>query len=243
MTAPTTRPPSPWPGSRHETVHRWQLDDVVALADVVARLGALAAELRAAHAAGWTPVRPMRDGHLLATRPSRRERARGAVAVVPGPAPSLRGWRVRVVDELPLPGDAVLDLAAVPRTPVLGWAGGGPRHVAGPPVEPAVLAELARQVSAAQAGSRRWALVPARVGPARGVVAEGSALRVHAVTDGALVRTVEAFSFRHATDRAVTLADAAAAYERLARVAGAMAAAGGRLTDSDDGLLVVRYGR
>ncbi|SNS09284.1 hypothetical protein SAMN04488107_1320 [Geodermatophilus saharensis] len=150
---------------------------------------------------------------------------------------------MRVVDEPPLPADTVLDLAAVPRTPVLGWAGGGPRHVAGPPVEPAVMVEPARQVPAAQAGTRRWALVAARVGPARDVVAEGSAMRVHAVTDGALVRTVEALAFGHATDGAVTLADAAAAYERLARAAEAMAAAGGRLTESDDGLLVVRYDR
>ncbi len=245
MTAPTTRPPSPWPGSRHETVHRWQLDDVASLADVVARLTALAAELRAAQEAGWTAAQPVRDGHLLATRPSRRQRGRGVAVVPPGAgvAPPLPGWRVRLVDEPPAPGDEVLDLAAAPRTPVLAWAGGGPRRVAGPAVESPVLAELGRQVSAAEGGRRRWALVPARVGPGRDLVAEGSALRVHAVHDGALVRTLEALTFRHAADGATTLADAAAAYERLACAAEAMAAAGGRLTDSDDGLLQVRYGR
>ncbi|MGY1609400.1 hypothetical protein [Geodermatophilus sp. SYSU D00700] len=245
MTAPTTRPPSPWPGSRHETVHRWQLDDVASLADVAPRLAALAAELRAAHAAGWTLAQPLRDGHLLATRPSRRERARGAAAVPPGTgeAPPLTGRRVRLVDEPPVPGDEVLDLAAVPRTPVLSWTGGGPHQLAGPAVGAEVLAELGHQVSADQAGLRRWALVPARVGPGLDLVAECGALRVHAVVDGALVRTVEALTFRHAADRAATLADAAAAYERLARVAEAMAAAGGRLTECDDGLLVVRYGR
>ncbi len=245
MTAPAPRPPSPWPGSRHETVHRWQLDDVGSLAEVVARLTALAAELRAAHAAGWTPVAPLRDGHLLATRPSRRERARGDVVVPPGAgeAPRLPRWRVRLVDEPPAPDDDVLDLAAVPSTPVVTWTSGIPRQGAGPALPPSLLAELARQVTAVEAGGRRWAIVPARVGPVHDMVAEGSALRVHGVAAGALVRTVEALTFRHAADRAATLADAAAAYERLARAAAAMAAAGGRLTESDDGLLHVQYGR
>ena len=245
MTTPAPRPPSPWPGSRHETVHRWQLDDVGSLAEVVARLTALAAELRAAHAAGWAPVQPMRDGHLLATRPSRRERARGDVVVPPGAgeAPPLPRWRVRLVAEPPAPGDEVLDLAAVPSTPVVAWTDGTPRQVAGPAADPSLLGELGRQVTGAEAGGRRWAVVPARVGPVHDLVAEGSALRVHGVIGGALVRTVEALTFRHAADRAATLADAAAAYERLAGAAAVMAAAGGRLTDSDDGLLYVRYGR
>ncbi len=245
MTAPAPRPPSPWPGSRHETVHRWQLDDARSLAEAVERLTALAAELRAAHAAGWVPVEPMRDGHLLATRASRRGRARDGVVVPPGTgqAPPLPRWRVRVVAEPPAPGDDVLDLAAVPATPVLAWADGTPRQVGGPAVAPPVLAELARQVGAAEAGARRWAVVPARVGPVHDLVAEGGALRAHGVVDGALVRTVEALTFRHAADRAATLADAAAAYERLARAATAMAAAGGRLAESDDGLLYVRYDR
>ncbi|SFO26546.1 hypothetical protein SAMN05660359_02361 [Geodermatophilus obscurus] len=245
MTAPAPRPPSPWPGSRHETVHRWQLDDVGSLAEAVERLTALAAELRAAHAAGWAPARPMRDGHLLATRPSRRERARGDV-VVPlgaGEAPPLPRWRVRVVDEPLTPGDEVLDLAAVPSTVVVAWADGAPRQVAGPAADLSLLGELGRQVAAAEAAGRRWAVVPARVGPVHDLVAEGSALRVHGMVGGALVRTVEALTFRHAADRAATLADAAAAYERLAGAAATMAAAGGRLTDSDDGLLHVRYGR
>ncbi len=245
MTAPAPHPPSPWPGSRHETVHRWQLDDVVSLTDVVARLTHLAAELRAAHAAGWSPVEPMRDGHLLATRPSRRERARDGVPVAraAGEAPPLPRWRVRLVDPPPEPGEEVLDLAAVPSTPVVAWADGAPHQVAGPAVAPSVLGEFGRQVPPREAGERRWAVVPARVGPGHDLVAEGSALRVHGVVDGALVRTVEALTFRHAADHAATLADAAAAYERLAAAAAAMAAAGGRLTESDDGLLHVRYGR
>jgi hypothetical protein len=245
MTAPAPHPPSPWPGSRHETVHRWQLDDVASLADVVARLTDLAAELRAAHAAGWAPVEPVRDGHLLATRPSRRERARDGIAVAPaaGEAPPLPRWRVRLVDPAPEPGEEVLDLAAVPSTPVVVWTGGAPRQVSGPAAAPSLLRELGRQVPPWEAGERRWAVPAARVGPAHDLVAEGSALRVHAAVDGALVRTVEALTFRHAADRAATLADAAAAYERLAAAAAAMAAAGGRLTESDDGLLHVRYGR
>ena len=245
MTTTAPHPPSPWPGSRHETVHRWQLDGAASLADVVGRLTALAAELRAAHAAGWTPEEPLRDGHLVATRPSRRARARSGVVVPAGPgeAPPLPTWRLRVVDEPPAPGDDVLDLSAVPRTPAVTWAGGAPRQVGGPSLEPQVLAELGRQVTGDQAGARGWAVVPARLGPGRDLVAEGGALRVHAVVDGALVRTVESLTFRHAADRAATLADAAAAYERLARAAEAMAAAGGRLAESDDGLVNVRYGR
>ncbi|MGX5654904.1 hypothetical protein ACWKWC_09055 [Geodermatophilus nigrescens] len=245
MTATATHPPSPWPGSRYETEHRWQLDGARTLDDAVARLTALAAELRAAHAAGWIPAQPRRDGHLLATRPSRRARARDGVAVPPGDgqAPPLPGWRVRVVDEPPAPGDDVLDLDAVPRTPVVAWDRSGPRQVSGPGLAAGLLDELGRQVTAADAGEHRWAVVPARVGPGRDLVADAAALRVHAVEDGALVRTTEALTFRHAADRAATLVDAAAAYERLARVAAAMVAAGGRLADSDDGLLTVRYGR
>ncbi|MBM7804945.1 hypothetical protein JOD57_000782 [Geodermatophilus bullaregiensis] len=238
------RPPSPWSGSRHETEHRWQLDGVRTLDDVVAALRGLTDELRAAAAAGWTLAQPMRDGHLLATRPSRRQRARGAVAPPPpaGAPPVLR-WRVRLVDEPPVTGDDVLDLGAAARTPVLAWTGGVLRQVDGPAVRPGLLGELAPQVSAADLGARRWGVAPARVGPGADLVADGSALHVHAVEDGALVRTVEALTFRHAADRAGTLPDAAAAYERLARAAEAVAAAGGRLTGVDDGLLHVGYGR
>ncbi|WP_448640161.1 hypothetical protein [Geodermatophilus sp. URMC 63] len=245
MTTPTPphRPPSPWPGSRHETEHRWQLDGVRTLDDVVAALRSLTAELRAAAAAGWSLAEPMRNGHLLATRPSRRQRA-SAPDAPPAPAgapPRLR-WRVRLVDEPPVTGDDVLDLRAAARTPVLTGTGGAPAQVGGPPVRPGLLVELAPQVSAVDLGSRRWGVAPARVGPGVDLVADGSALYVHAVEDGALVRTVEGLTFRHAADRAATLPDAAAAYERLARAAEAMAAAGGRLTAVDDGLLHVGYG-
>ncbi len=82
----------------------------------------------------------------------------------------------------------------------------------------------------------------ARVGPSLDLLADGSALRVHAVSDGALVRTVEALTFQHAADGASGLLDAAAAYERLAWVAELMTAAGGRLSSVDDGLLHVSYG-
>ncbi|MGY1730578.1 hypothetical protein ACI798_03585 [Geodermatophilus sp. SYSU D01045] len=246
MTTQLSRPPSPWPGSRHETEYRWDLDDVVSLTDAAARVRLLAAELRAAHAAGWTLAQPMRDGHLLATRPSRRQRAATSLTPVPLPAPGVAPalhWRVRVVDEPPVADDDVLSLGAVPGTPVVARGGGGAVQVGGPDLPSEVLAELARQVSPTELGSRRWAVVAARVGPGRDLVAEGSALRVHAVAGGVLVRTVESLTFRHAADRAATLLDAAAAYERLARAAEAMAAAGGRLAETDDGLLHVRYGR
>jgi hypothetical protein len=246
MTAQLSRPPSPWPGSRYETEHRWDLDDVATLAEAAARVRALAADLRAAHAAGWTLAEPMRDGHLVTTRPSRRQRARTGPDPVPlpepGTAPALR-WRVRVVDEPPVPGDDVLSLDAAPATPVVALDRGGLVRVAGPALPADVLAELGRQVSAGELGTRRWGVVTARIGPGRDLVADGSALRVHAVVDGVLVRTVEGLTFRHAADRAASLPDAAVAYERLARAAEAMAAAGGRLTDTDDGLLQVRYGR
>lgn len=246
MTAQLSRPPSPWPGSRYETEHRWDLDDVASLAEAAARVRALAADLRAAHAAGWTLVEPMCDGHLVATRPSRRQRARTGPDPVPlpepGTAPALR-WRVRVVDEPPVPGDDVLSLDAAPGTPVVALDRGGLLQVSGPALPADVLTELGRQVPAGELGTRRWGVVTARIGPGHDLVADGSALRVHAVVGGVLVRTVEGLTFRHAADRAATLPDAAAAYERLARAAEAMAAAGGRLTDSDDGLLHVRYGR
>jgi hypothetical protein len=92
-------------------------------------------------------------------------------------------------------------------------------------------------------GHRLWGLAPARVGPSVDLVADGSALRVHALHDGALVRTQEALAFQHAADGAATLLAAAAAYERLARAADAMVTAGGRLLSVDDGRLFISYGR
>ena len=67
-------------------------------------------------------------------------------------------------------------------------------------------------------------------------------MRVHAVRDGALVRTCEALLLSHAADGAEHLLQAAAAYESLARTADAMAAAGGRLSEADDGFVQVDYG-
>ena len=81
-----------------------------------------------------------------------------------------------------------------------------------------------------------------QVGPNLDLVAVGGALRVHAVRDGALVRTCEALLLSHAADGAEHLLQAAAAYEALARTADAMAAAGGRLSEADDGFVQVRYG-
>jgi hypothetical protein len=63
------------------------------------------------------------------------------------------------------------------------------------------------------------------------------------VRGGALVRTCEVLTFPHTADGAGTLLEAAAAYERLARAADAMAAAGGRLVSADDGFLHVDYDR
>lgn len=244
MTQPV-RPPSPWPGSRHEADHRWQLDGVRSLAAAVEELHSLAGELRAANAAGWSLVEPMRNGHLLATRLSRRQRSQrpvgsataGQIRSVP-PKP----WRVRLVDEPPVGGEQVLQLGHASRTVVLTWAQGSVRQASGPVVPSTLLAELTARVPAAEVGHRLWGVAPARVGPNVDLVAVGSALRIHAVEDGALVRTAEALTYQHAADHAATLIDAAVAYERLAREAKAMTAAGGRLVGVDNGLLEVGYG-
>lgn len=87
-----------------------------------------------------------------------------------------------------------------------------------------------------------WGVAAARVGPAHDLLAEGSALRLHAVDSGRLVRTAEALSFMHAADGASTLLSDAAAYRRLADAVDLMTARGGRLTAVDDGLLQVAYG-
>lgn len=210
------RPPSPWSGSQHETRHRWQLDDARSLTDAAENLRALAAELTAAHAGGWWLVEPMRNG-----------------------------WRLRVVDEPPLPGDEVLHLdgAGAARTSVLASTGRALRQISGPPVSVSLLAEVTRQLSPTGLGHRLWGVAPAGVGPSVDLVADGSALRVHAVQDGALLRTAESLAFQHGADGAGTLLAAAAAYERLARAADAMVAAGGRLASVDDGRLHISYGR
>ena len=242
-TTTPNRPRSPWTGSAHEVRHRWQLDHLGDLDAVVAALHDLAAELACAHAAGWWLAEPMRGGHLLAARASRRQRARSAPAAATDAAsdeaPHLPGWRLRVVDEPPAPGEQVLDCDAVPATPVLHLTGGRIEQVGGPAVAAAVLASTARQAAGL---TGRWALGGARVGPARDLVADGSALRLHTVVDGALLRTREVLTFQHAADGATTLAQAGAAYARLAHAAEALAAAGGRLGGVDDGFVQVDLG-
>ena len=210
-------------------------------------LRALAAELTTAHQAGWHLVEPMRAGHLLAARPSRRQRAhRGTgVPMATGSvsAPS-HLWRLRVVDERAgLPGGEVFDAHAAVRTPVLAWSGHRLEQVSGPATATDVLAEVLRQVAPTGLVSRLWGIAPARVGPALDLVAHGSALRLHAVQDGVLVRTYESLPFQHGADGASTLLQAAAAYNRLAWAADAMSAAGGRLVDADDGFLHISYPR
>ena len=244
---PAPRPPSPWPGSRYETRHRWQLDGVRSLDDAASHLRRLAAELTAADAAGWWLVEPMRSGHLLAARASRRQRDQLGPApreVQRAAAPTLQ-WRLRLIEEPPLGGDEVfqVDTAAAARTSVLAWVDGALRQVAGPALSSELLADVSRQLTPTDLGPRRWGVAPARVGPSVDLVVDGSALRMHALRDGALVRTHETLTFQHAADRAATLLEGAAAYERLAWAADAMAAAGGRLVGVDDGLLHIGYRR
>lgn len=247
VTEPHTvhRPPSPWTGSQHQTRHRWQLEHVRSLEGAATALQLLAAELRAADAAGWWLVEPMASGHLLAARASRRQRAGRSLGPLGPPstdgAPPLHGWRLRLIDEPPLAGEGVLDTATAGDTPVLASTRRGLAQVSGLPAPSGVLAELTRQLAATELGHRRWALASARVGVGFDLVADGSALRAHAVVAGVLMRTREVLTFQHAADGARTLRQAAAAYERLAVAAAAMAAAGGRLSGADDGFLHVEY--
>jgi len=240
------RPRSPWTGSRYETQQRWQLDLVNDLADAAKDLRELAAELTAAHAAGWWLIEPMSSGHLLAARESRRQRTRQAT----GPSlhedsasPPVLRWRLRVVDELPVPGQETLDVETADRTPVLAWTGRSLDQVSGPGVACDVLADTLRQVIPTGLAQRLWGLAAGCVVPNFDLVAHGSALRLHTVDDGMLIRTHESLTFQHTADGAGTLLQAAAAYERLARAAEAMAAAGGRLVGADDGLLQIVYDR
>lgn len=242
QTITTPRPPSPWPGSQHAERQRWQLDGVRSLPEAAALLRRLATELAEAQAAGWILTEPVRGGHLVAARASRRTRTQvGRVPLPETALPSPR-WRLRLVDEQPQPGEAVLELARASETPVLAASGDGLRQLAGPQLSAALLAEVARQVGAAELGNRPWGLARGRVGPAVDLVAAGSALRVHALHRGVLVRFTETLAFLHGADGASNLSAAAAAYERLARAAEAMAAAGGYLVAVDDGFLLVRYG-
>lgn len=240
------RPRSPWTGSRYQTRHRWQLDLVGSVGEAAKELRELAAELTAAHTAGWWLMEQMRSGHLLAARASRRRRTGHALDPSPridSTTAPVKRWRLRVVDEPPTPGQDVLDTRVTDRTPILAWTGRGLDQVGGPTIPPAVLGELDRQVRPTGLAHRLWGLVPARVGQNYDLVADGGALRQHAVQDGALVRTQETLMFQHAADGAVALPQAAAAYRRLAAVADAMAVAGGALISADDGLLQVGYHR
>jgi hypothetical protein len=133
-----------------------------------------------------TTMRPNEEHDLMpraAARASRRKRAQTEPVPLPsGPvaAPALR-WRLRVVDEPPLPGDEVLRLdAAANRTSVLA--------------------------------------------------STGRSLR-------------QTLAFEYGADGAASLLVAAAAYQRLARAADTMAAAGGLLVCVDDGRLHISYGR
>ena len=132
--------------------------------------------------------------------------------------------------------------AAAERTPVLAPTGRSLSQVSGPPVFPSLLDKVTRQLLPTGLGRRLGGLAPARVGPGVDLVADGSALRVHALHDGALVRTQETLAFQHAAEGAA-LPAAAAAYQRLARAADAMVTAGGHLLSVDDGRLFISYGR
>jgi hypothetical protein len=148
---------------------------------------------------------------------------------------------VRIVDEWSEEYPDGLVYEAGSATPWLDAHDGELRQLDGPAVDGGILGELKVQIGADELGDRRWALAPARVGPSVDLVAEGSRLRSHAIVNGVLVRTIETLAYKHAADRAANLADAAAAYSRLAAAAIAMHRAGGRLAAIDAGFLVVEY--
>lgn len=243
-----TGTPSPWTGSQHEDRHRWQLDQVRDLAEAAEALRALAQELEAAHLAGWWVVEPMRNGHLLARRASRRTRrgtAGPAPDPAPAPAPPLPAWRLRVVDEPAADGETVLRLGGpgTAGTPVIRGVGSGWAQHSGPALAPHVVAALGPRLTDVDLGDRSWAVVTAGVGPRLDLVADGSGLRVHAVRAGVLVQTSHVLPLQHAADGAGSLPVAAAAYRRVADVADALARAGGRLAAVEDGMLVVEHHR
>lgn len=240
------RPPSPWTGSRHQTHHRWQLDNANSLACAAAELHALAAELTAAHNAGWWLVEPMSDGHVVAGRASRRQRGRQVPSAPPSSSsahPPVPHWRLRIVDEQPIAGQEVFGVLLATETPILASTGGPLEQISGPVVPGPVLAEVQQQVVPVDVAHRRWGLAPARVGHFFDLVADGSGLRLHTVQNSVLVRTQEALAFHHTADGARTLLQAGAAYAALAETVEAMAAMGGWLVSTDDGFLHVAYPR
>ncbi len=72
---------------------------------------------------------------------------------------------------------------------MLAWTGRSLHQVSGPGIDPEVVADTIRQVTPTGLTQRLWGLVPARVGANFDLVAHGSALRVHTVQDGVLIRT------------------------------------------------------
>jgi hypothetical protein len=222
------------------------LDRVNSLTDAARELQALAAELTAAHAAGWWLAEPMSSGHLMAARASRRQRARQVPGVSPPPAsarPSAPPWRLRIVDEPPVAGQEVFDAATAAGTPILACSGRRLEQRSGPDLPAPVLAEVGQRVRSVDLAQRRWGLAPARVGRCFDLVAHGSGLRLHTVKEGVLVRTQDALAFHHTADGVGTLLHAAAAYGALAQTVLAMAAEGGWLAGTDDGFLHVSYQR
>ncbi|WP_155976660.1 hypothetical protein [Nocardia sp. 348MFTsu5.1] len=244
MTTQTNQAPSPWPGSEYSAQLDWDLDDVGTLPELAGKLTATGEQLLAAHVAGWTLVAPMSDGRLHARRQSRRMRGRAPVSPVGIPsgdlAPRLR-WRLRIVDEPADERSDRLTVEAATATPWLLARGDRLEQLSGPEIDADTLARVQAQFGPGEAGDRRWALVSARIGPSKDLIAEGSRLRLHAVVDGVVLRTVETLGHRHAADRATDLPAAAGAYRRLAAAAMAMHQAGGRLGAIDDGFVVVEY--
>jgi len=237
------RPGSPWPGSRHEVRYRWQLEPVTSLVEASTTLADLAADLVAADRAGWRLLEPATGGHLLAARPSRRERGRGVAPPPgdPGPDVPVRAWRVRVVDEPPVAGSVVFSTDSAPRSPVLAWTGRRLEQTGGPELPVESLVTVARQAALAGSLPRSFGIARARVGPNLDLIADGSSLRLHAVRHGVLLRTGEALAFHHAADGATNLLGVAATYDRLAREINELSAAGARLVATDDGFLDVAY--
>lgn len=75
----------------------------------------------------------------------------------------------------------------------------------GPALPSELLVDVARELVPAGGAQRRWGVAFACVGPFVDLVADGSALRVHALQRGALVRTTEVLATTPRTARTACL--------------------------------------
>ena len=243
---PGGRPPSPWSGSHHEELLRWQLEQVRSLDEAARTLRAVAAVLADAHRAGWWLEEPVARGRLVAARASRRTRAaapprarRDRPTAPSAPALAAAGGRRAPARRRRGPAPRSRRARADPgRGPRRGdWA-----QVGGPALAPGEREALRRP---ARGPGRRRAHAGRSPAPgsARCSTWSRTGRRCGCTPCGTAGSCARSRRCRSSTPRtaAATLADAAAAFLRLAGAVEASARAGGRLDGTDDGLLHVVY--